>query len=80
MSFVDTSGGSAVPVEYQPGFRARRVQNWVFLGLMYAFFYMARYNFSGGQRASTEAFGWTNTQYSASSRDGRARLRARPSS
>ena len=27
-------------------FRRRRVQNWVFLGLMYAMFYMARYNLS----------------------------------
>jgi MFS transporter, OPA family, glycerol-3-phosphate transporter len=64
MSFVDSSGGSGIPVEYPAGFRARRVQNWVFLGLMYAFFYMSRYNLPAVQQAMKEAFGWTHTQYS----------------
>lgn len=31
-------------VNHTPAFRARRVMNWLPLGLMYAFFYMARYN------------------------------------
>jgi OPA family glycerol-3-phosphate transporter-like MFS transporter len=30
---------------YPPGFRARRGLNWAILGLMYASFYMCRYNF-----------------------------------
>ena len=30
---------------YPPGFRARRGLNWVILGLMYASYYMCRYNF-----------------------------------
>ncbi len=44
-----------------PKFRARRVQNWVFLGLMYAMFYMGRYNFSAVNALLSERFGWTNT-------------------
>lgn len=34
----------AKEVNHTPAFRARRVMNWLPLGLMYAFFYMARYN------------------------------------
>jgi OPA family glycerol-3-phosphate transporter-like MFS transporter len=55
---------SAVTVEHPPGFRQRRAQNWVFLGLMYAFFYMSRYNLPAVQQAMKEAFGWSHTQYS----------------
>src|SRR4051812_39693088 len=40
-------------------FKARRVQNWVFLGLMYAMFYMARYNLSVADPYLLKAFGWT---------------------
>ncbi len=63
MSFVDAGSGSAAPVEHPAGFRARRAQNWVFLGLMYAFFYMSRYNLPAVQTALKEAFGWSHTQY-----------------
>jgi sugar phosphate permease len=42
-------------------FRARRAQNWVFLGLMYAMFYMGRYNFSAVNALLSDRFGWTNT-------------------
>jgi OPA family glycerol-3-phosphate transporter-like MFS transporter len=64
MSFGDSSAAStAGPVEHPPGFRARRAQNWVFLGLMYGFFYMSRYNFSAISDAIGEKFGWTNAQY-----------------
>lgn len=42
-------------------FRARRTQNWVFLGLMYAMFYMGRYNFSAVNALLAQKFGWTNT-------------------
>jgi sugar phosphate permease len=45
----------------QPEFRARRVQNWVFLGLMYAMFYMGRYNFSAVNALLADRFGWSNT-------------------
>jgi OPA family glycerol-3-phosphate transporter-like MFS transporter len=65
MSVGDSSAAAAVgPVEHPPGFRARRAQNWVFLGLMYAFFYMSRYNLPAVQQALKEAFGWSHTQYS----------------
>ena len=40
-------------------FRTRRIQNWVFLGLMYAMFYMARYNLSVADPYLLKAFGWT---------------------
>jgi MFS transporter, OPA family, glycerol-3-phosphate transporter len=64
MSAVDSSAAaSAPPVEHPPGFRQRRAQNWVFLGLMYGFFYMSRYNFSAISDAIGEKFGWTNTQF-----------------
>jgi sugar phosphate permease len=43
-----------------PSFKARRVQNWVFLGLMYAMFYMGRYNFSAVNAMLASTFGWTN--------------------
>jgi sugar phosphate permease len=43
-----------------PRFRARRVENWVLLGLMYAMFYMGRYNFSAVNALLAERFGWSN--------------------
>ncbi len=45
-----------------PAFRRRRAQNWVFLGLMYGFFYMGRYNFSAVSAYLAQTFGWTNAQ------------------
>jgi OPA family glycerol-3-phosphate transporter-like MFS transporter len=44
-------------------FRLRRFQNWFFLGLMYGFFYMSRYNFSAVQAAVAEQFGWSYSDY-----------------
>jgi OPA family glycerol-3-phosphate transporter-like MFS transporter len=43
-------------------FRARRVQNWAVLGLLYAFFYMSRYNFTANNAYLAEQLHWTNTQ------------------
>src|SRR5438105_11977649 len=64
LAVIGNSGVStAVPVEHPPGFRARRAQNWVFLGLMYGFFYMSRYNFAAVSDAIGEKFGWSNAQY-----------------
>jgi MFS transporter, OPA family, glycerol-3-phosphate transporter len=64
MSTVDSSAArNAPPVEHPPGFRNRRGQNWLFLGLMYGFFYMSRYNLSALQQALKETFGWSYTQY-----------------
>src|SRR5207302_4795387 len=47
------------PAEIDQRFRRRRVQNWVFLGLMYAMFYMARYNLAVADPYLLKAFGWT---------------------
>jgi MFS transporter, OPA family, glycerol-3-phosphate transporter len=57
------AANTAIAVEHPPGFRARRTQNWVFLGLMYGFFYMSRYNLSAIQNAMKEQFGWSNTEF-----------------
>jgi OPA family glycerol-3-phosphate transporter-like MFS transporter len=46
-----------------PAFRARRTQNWIVLGLLYAFFYATRYNLSALSGQLCTHFGWTNTQY-----------------
>ena len=41
-------------------FRSRRTQNWVLVGLLYAFFYMTRYNFSAQNAQIAELIGWNN--------------------
>ncbi|HMY56925.1 MAG TPA: MFS transporter [Pseudomonadota bacterium] len=46
-----------------PEFRLRRFQNWFFLGLMYGFFYMSRYNLGAVQSAVAEQFGWSHDDY-----------------
>jgi OPA family glycerol-3-phosphate transporter-like MFS transporter len=51
------------PLTHPEGFRARRGVNWVFLGLMYGFFYMSRYNLSAISVAIGEKFGWSNADY-----------------
>jgi MFS transporter, OPA family, glycerol-3-phosphate transporter len=42
-------------------FRRRRTANWMVLGLLYAFFYATRYNFSATNAELARMFGWTNT-------------------
>ncbi len=44
-----------------PAFRRRRTQNWLFLGLLYAFFYMTRYNYTAVNAQLAEVLGWSNT-------------------
>src|SRR5262249_61023678 len=44
------------------GFRQRRALNWLLAGAMYAFFYMARYNFAAVSALLAELFGWSNTR------------------
>lgn len=46
-----------------PAFQRRRRQNWMVLGLLYAFFYASRYNLSALSGQLAGHFGWTNTQY-----------------
>jgi OPA family glycerol-3-phosphate transporter-like MFS transporter len=49
-------------IHYPPGFRARRGQNWMFLGLLYTSFYMCRYNFSIANKSISEEFGFSRGQ------------------
>jgi len=53
---------------HPPGFRLRRGQNWFLLGLMYASYYMCRYNLAVAAtrimdqfHLSNASFGWINT-------------------
>jgi OPA family glycerol-3-phosphate transporter-like MFS transporter len=64
MALVDAGGAaSAPPVSHPPGFVSRRRTNWIFLGLMYGFFYMSRYNLAAIQAAMKELYGWSNADY-----------------
>jgi MFS transporter, OPA family, glycerol-3-phosphate transporter len=44
------------------GFRLRRAQNWLALGLTYAAMYMARYNFPFANKALSDQYGWSRAQ------------------
>jgi MFS transporter, OPA family, glycerol-3-phosphate transporter len=44
-----------------PAFRRRRVVNWMSLGLLYAFFYATRYNYTAAAPILAKIFGWQNT-------------------
>jgi OPA family glycerol-3-phosphate transporter-like MFS transporter len=48
---------------YPPGFRARRFQNWMLVGLLYSLFYMSRYNFSAIAPDLMQFFGWTKHEH-----------------
>ena len=48
--------------KYPPGFRARRGLNWVVLGLMYASYYMCRYNFRFATPGMVEEFHFNTFQ------------------
>ena len=43
-------------------FRARRAQNWLLLGVLYALFYMSRYNYSATSAYLASVFGWRNAE------------------
>ena len=49
-------------IEYPPGFRPRRGLNWVILGLMYASYYMCRYNFRFATPGMVDEFHFNNFQ------------------
>jgi OPA family glycerol-3-phosphate transporter-like MFS transporter len=54
------SSETTVPAAFrEPGYRARRAQNWVLVGLLYSFFYMSRYNFTALAPMLRDIFGWT---------------------
>ena len=48
--------------KYPPGFRARRGLNWGVLGLMYASYYMCRYNFRFATPGMVEEFHFNTFQ------------------
>src|SRR5690349_4787234 len=43
-------------------FRARRTQNWVLLGVLYALFYMSRYNYTATSAYLSSLLGWHNAE------------------
>ncbi len=49
---------------HPPGFRARRGINWFTVGLLYAMYYMCRYNFRFAAPGMREEFGFSITQIS----------------
>ena len=51
--------------KYPPGFRPRRGLNWVILGLMYASYYMCRYNFRFATPGMVDEFHFNNFQITA---------------
>jgi|APTNR8051073442_1049403.scaffolds.fasta_scaffold00081_27 sugar phosphate permease len=61
MSDANTQHASS-PADYPAGFRPRRGLNWFSLGLMYATYYMCRYNFRFATPGMKEEFGFTTTQ------------------
>ncbi|MEP6975386.1 MAG: MFS transporter [Spartobacteria bacterium] len=48
--------------KYPPGFRARRGLNWGVIGLLYASYYMCRYNFRFATPGMVEEFGFSTFQ------------------
>ena len=50
----------AVPA-FAEGFRRRRAVNWMSLGILYAFFYATRYNYTAIAPVLADLFGWKNT-------------------
>ena len=48
--------------ELSAEFRRRRTINWMSLGLLYAFFYMTRYNYTAAAPLLADLLGWKNTE------------------
>lgn len=62
-TFSAGSSVAEIPKDFkEPAFKNKRIQNWTVLGLLYAFFYMTRYNFAAVMVNLSATFGWTNTQ------------------
>lgn len=57
-----TADQASSPAGYPSGFRPRRGLNWFSLGLLYATYYMCRYNFRFATPGMKEEFGFTTTQ------------------
>jgi len=59
---VESDRAVVTPRTYPPGFRARRGQNWLIIGLMYTAYYMCRYNFPIANKAIADEYGFTKAQ------------------
>src|SRR6476619_3709339 len=57
---------AAIP-RHPPGYRFRRFQNWFFLGLLYAGYYLCRYNLGIVTPELKQEFGWNEDQLGAMS-------------
>jgi len=64
MRMSESASAANSRIAYPPGFRARRGLNWSSLGLMYAAYYMCRYNFRFATPGMQAEFGFTTTQIS----------------
>ncbi len=62
MSAGHSAGATVFHLHHPPGFRKRRGLNWTSLGLMYAAYYMCRYNFRFATPGMQAEFGFTTTQ------------------
>ncbi|MEK6644068.1 MAG: MFS transporter [Planctomycetota bacterium] len=62
----------SAPIVHPPGYRARRGQNWFFLGLTYASYYLCRYNLSPVAPELMSELSFSKSQYGMinSGRDG----------
>ena len=58
----DAIGTTAQTSGFPSGFRPRRGLNWFSLGLLYATYYMCRYNFRFATPGMKEEFGFSTTQ------------------
>ncbi len=59
---IPTTSTSPSIIKYPPGFRPRRGLNWVILGLMYASYYICRYNFRFATPGMKAEFGFSTSQ------------------
>jgi len=57
-----TASSASTQLKYPPGFRRRRGFNWFILGLVYASYYMCRYNFRFATPGMVDEFGFNKSQ------------------
>jgi sugar phosphate permease len=69
---IQRAGADAALPPHPPGYRWRRGRNWFFLGLLYAAYYLCRYNLGIVAPEITKEYGFNEKQFGAisSGRDG----------
>lgn len=65
MKEVHETASAADPSNHPPGYRARRAQNWITLGLTYASYYLCRYNLGAVAPELKAGLNFDNTAYGA---------------